>query len=59
MVIMMKELTGKWRLWMDRGVEIQVQEEQDGELIWREAGADDLLERLKFKVKWQFVGCHD
>ncbi|WP_157822332.1 hypothetical protein [Psychromonas sp. Urea-02u-13] len=55
----MKELTGKWRLWMDRGVEIQVQESQDGELVWREAGGNDLLERLKFKVSWQFVGCHE
>ncbi len=53
----MKELTGKWRLWMHRGVEIQVQEKQNGELVWREAGSNDLLERLKFKVKWQFVGC--
>jgi hypothetical protein len=55
----MKELTGKWRLLMDRGVEIQVQENQNGELVWREAGGNDLLERLKFKVTWQFVGCHE
>ncbi len=54
----MKELTGKWRLLMNRGVEIQVQENLSGELVWREAETDDLLERLKFKVKWQFVGCH-
>lgn len=55
----MKELTGKWRLWMDRGVEIQVQEQQEDKLVWREAGANDMLERLKFKVKWKFVGCQE
>jgi hypothetical protein len=48
----MTELTGKWRLLLNRGVEIQVQENQDEKLVWREAGGDDLLERLKCKVKW-------
>ncbi len=51
----MSNLTGKWRLWMERGVEIQVQELHLGQLIWREAGAKDLLERLKFNKKWQYV----
>jgi hypothetical protein len=55
----MKELTGKWRLWMSRGVEIQVQENQGDKLVWREVTGNDLLERLKSKVKWQFIGCHD
>jgi hypothetical protein len=49
------KLTGRWRLWMDRGVEIQVEELIAGDKVWREAGAKDLLERLKFNKKWQFV----
>ena len=54
----MKVLTGKWRLKMNRGVDIQVQESVAGELVWREACANDMLERLKCKVKWRFVGCY-
>lgn len=56
----MNELTGKWRLWRDNSagkmsVEIQVQIFSNEKLIWREANAKDLLERLKFNMKWQYV----
>ena len=56
----MSNLTGKWRLWRDNSagkmsVEIQVQEDKYDELVWREANAKDLLERLKFNIKWQYV----